>query len=67
MLALKEDQATLHEAVAILFAAGQRDHFAGLHHDYQRTVEKNHGRLQVRQIWAVEAPHLIADLDPTGA
>jgi len=67
VLALKENQATLHEAVAFLFAAGQRDAFTGLRHDYQRTVEKNHGRLEVRQVWTVEEPHLIAYLDPASA
>jgi predicted transposase YbfD/YdcC len=67
VLALKDNQATLHEAVAFRFAAGQADGGAGSDHDYQRSVEKNHGRLEVRQVWTVEDPALIAYLDPHGA
>jgi predicted transposase YbfD/YdcC len=67
VLALKENQETLHEAVAFLFAAGQADGFAGLRHDYQRRVEKNHGRIEVRQVWTVDDPAIIAYLDPDGA
>jgi predicted transposase YbfD/YdcC len=66
VLALKENQGTLHEAVAVLWAAGQADGFAGLHHDAQRTIEKNHGRIEVRQVWTVDDPAVIAYLDPRG-
>jgi predicted transposase YbfD/YdcC len=67
VLALKANQATLHEAVAFCFAAGQADGEADRDHDYQRSIDKNHGRLEVRQVWAVEDPALIAYLDPQGA
>jgi len=67
VLALKENQETLHEAVTFLFAAGQADGFADLSHDYRRTIEKNHGRIEVRQVWTVEDPAVIAYLDPAGA
>lgn len=67
VLALKENQETLHEAVTFLFAAGQADDFAGISHDYRRMVEKNHGRIEVRQVWTVDDPALIAYLDPQGA
>ncbi|MGH8573545.1 MAG: ISAs1 family transposase, partial [Gammaproteobacteria bacterium] len=67
VLALKENQPTLQEAVAIVFQEGQADGFAGLGHDYRRSVEKNHGRLEVRQVWTVEDPAVIAYLDPDGA
>ena len=67
VLALKANQGTLHEAVALLFAAGQVDGFAGLRHDQQRTVEKNHGRIEVREVWTVDDPALVAYLDPQHA
>ena len=67
VLELKENQETLHDAVVFLFAAGQADGFAGLSHDYRRTIEKNHGRLEVRQVWTVAEPAVIAYLDPAGA
>jgi predicted transposase YbfD/YdcC len=67
VLALKENQPTLHEAVAILFADGQAQGFAAGHHDYRRTVEKDHGRLEVRQVWTVTDPAVLAYLNPHGA
>ena len=66
VLALKDNQETLHEAVAYLFAAGQADGFAGIRHDYQRRVDKNHGRLKKREVWTVDDPALLAYLNPDG-
>jgi len=67
VLALKENQETLHDAVAFLFAAGQAEGFAGSTHDHCRHVEKNHGRIELRQVWTVDDPAVIAYLDPAGA
>jgi predicted transposase YbfD/YdcC len=67
VLALKENQPTLHEAVAVLFRAGQATGVGSDHQDYRRTVEKNHGRLEVRQVWTVDDPEVIAYLNPDGA
>ena len=67
VLALKDNQPTLQEAVAICFAEGQASGFVAGHHDYRRTVEKGHGRLEVRQVWTVDDPEVIAYLDPRGA
>ena len=57
VLALKENQPTLQEAVAILLCRRARPTAlrAG-HHDTRRTVEKGHGRLEVRQVWTVDDP-----------
>jgi len=67
VLALKENQPTLHAAVAIAFREGRAGGFAPGTHQYRRTVEKNHGRIELREVWAVEDPALIAYLDPRGA
>jgi predicted transposase YbfD/YdcC len=67
VLALKENQPALAEAVAILFREGQAHGFDTAHHDYRRTVEKNHGRIEVRQVWTVEDPAVIAYLNADGA
>lgn len=67
VLALKTNQGTLHEAVAVLFAEGQATRFAGFAHTTHRTVEKGHGRLEIRRTWAVSEPEVIAYLDPAGA
>jgi predicted transposase YbfD/YdcC len=67
VLALKENQPTLWAGVATLFAEGQAHGFAPGTHDHRRTIEKNHGRIEVRAVGAVEDPALLAYLDPTGA
>jgi predicted transposase YbfD/YdcC len=67
VLALKENQPTLQEAVAILFREGQAHGFVAGHHATRRTVEKGHGRLEVRQVWTVNDPAVLAYLDPHGA
>lgn len=57
VLALKENQATLHELV--------RHHFALAANDpSHRTVDKDHGRLEVRQCRVTDAPAVLAWLDP---
>jgi predicted transposase YbfD/YdcC len=70
VLARKDNHPTLHEEVAFTFAAGRADAFAGApvgSHDYLKTVEKAHGRLEVRQHWTLADPAIIAHLDPGGA
>jgi predicted transposase YbfD/YdcC len=67
VLALKDNQPTLQAAVAICFAEGQASGFVAGHHDSRRTVEKGHGRLEVRQVWTVDDPALLAYLNPQGA
>jgi predicted transposase YbfD/YdcC len=65
--ALKANQPAVHEAVAVLFREGQSTGFAGLRHDSQRRVEKDHGRIEVRQVWAVSDPDLLTYLNADGA
>ncbi len=67
VLALKDNQPTLHQAVTTLFAAGRADGFASVAADTTRTVEKGHGRIEVRRVWAVDDPDVIAYLNPAGA
>lgn len=67
VLALKDNQGALHEAVRVLFAEGRATGLAGIAHATHRTVEKGHGRIEVRRAWAVGDPEVIAYLDPAGA
>lgn len=70
VLALKDNHPGLHEEVAFTFAQERKDAFgsapAGTH-DYLKTAEKDHGRLEVRRHWTFADPAVIAHLDPTGA
>jgi predicted transposase YbfD/YdcC len=70
VLALKDNHPTWHEEVRATFAQERRDAFALVPpgtYDYLRTVEKDHGRLEIRQPWTLHDPESIAHLDPAGA
>lgn len=63
VLALKDNQPTLHEFVAHHFAVVATDR-AGLSQDTSTTIGKDHGRLEVRRCWATDDPAVLAWLDP---
>lgn len=70
VLALKDNHPTLHEEVRATFAQERQDAFALVPpgtHDYLKTVEKGHGRLEIRRHWTLHDPAIIAHLDPAGA
>ena len=67
VLALKDNQAGLRQAVETLFAEGRASGFAGLAHATHRTVEKDHGRLERRRVLTVSDPEVIAYLNEAGA
>ena len=53
VLALKGNQSQLHEDVVAYFEYAQRRQFAGLESDYHETIEKGHGRVEVRRYWTI--------------
>lgn len=67
VLALKDNQPTLLAAVETLFREGQAHGLVPGHHDTRRTVEKGHGRIEVRQVRTVTDPEVLAYLNPQGA
>jgi len=70
VLALKDNQPTLAAAVTDTFALARQTAFADLaatDHADLRTVDKDHGRLEVRHYWTISDPATLAYLDPTGA
>jgi predicted transposase YbfD/YdcC len=64
VLALKDNQPTLHELVAHHFAVVTDGDAAGLTPVPHATVGKDHGRLEVRRCWATDDPAVLAWLDP---
>ena len=59
VLSLKGNQGTLHREVHELFAHAQATQFQDVAHDFHETVNKNHGRLEVRRHWTItEAEYL---------
>jgi predicted transposase YbfD/YdcC len=60
VLALKENQGGLYNAVAELFAYAEELKFADC--DYQKTVDTGHGRMDIRECWTISASDYLAYL-----
>jgi predicted transposase YbfD/YdcC len=52
VLAVKDNQPKLAESIREFFATGQASDWAQVRHDYYETVEKDHGRIEVRRYFA---------------
>jgi predicted transposase YbfD/YdcC len=59
VLAVKENQGHLYEDIAGLFTAAQEVNFKDVPHDYCKTSDKGHGRLEVRQCWTLSDATLL--------
>ena len=70
VLALKDNHPTLCAEVAATFSLARGDGFADLdvaHHAYLQTIDKGHGRLELRRYWTISDPAILAALNPAGA
>ena len=67
VLALKGNQGTLHRDVQDLFACAQETNFRDMAHDLHQTIEKDHGRIEIRRHWTISEPEFIDYLNPDGA
>lgn len=56
VLALKTNQPKLHQDVVDWFAWAQERDFRDVEHTYAQTVNKGHGRIEIRQCWALSDP-----------
>jgi predicted transposase YbfD/YdcC len=54
VLSLKGNQGQLHEDVAAMFDYFEGIAFKEIDHDYHKTVNKGHGRLEIRECWVFE-------------
>ena len=63
-LALKENQENLYEEVQATFVLAEKEAFAGLYCESARSVEKGHGRLEIREYWTISDPAILAYLNP---
>jgi predicted transposase YbfD/YdcC len=66
VLALKGNQGSLHDDVQDLFGYAQAINFQNVAHDFAQTIEKDHGRLEIRRHWTISDPEFMAFVDPTG-
>lgn len=56
LLALKENQGQLYEDVTELFNGAEEVNYFDVEHTYAKTTNKNHGRIEIRECWAVTDP-----------
>ena len=66
VLALKGNQGNLHRDVQDLLAYAQEIDFKQVAHDQHQTVDKGHGRLEIRRHWTISEPEFITFVDPKG-
>src|SRR5216683_3015351 len=65
-LALKENQGTLYEDVKDTFTLAQQDQFRHVASQFHETIEKDHGRLEIRKHWMIDDHEQLSYLDPIG-
>jgi predicted transposase YbfD/YdcC len=64
VLALKDNHQKLHQEVQRLFADALADPHTAIPYQQHHTLEKGHGRIEIRRCYAIDAPDYIAYLDP---
>ena len=61
-LALKENQGNLYEDVVYLFDDLEASQYKNFTFDYEKTVNKNHGRIEIRECWNISDPDILCNL-----
>jgi predicted transposase YbfD/YdcC len=59
ILEVKENQGHLYEDIAEAFAGAAEVDFQDVPHSYHRTVDGNHGRIDIRECWAISDPEYV--------
>lgn len=65
LLALKANQGTLQEDVSLLFDDLAQSDGTAYVFDHAKTVDKDHGRIEVRQAWTISDPAVLRALRTT--
>ena len=53
VLAVKQNQGHLYEDIDFFFYLAHQNNFERVDHTYDRTVNKDHGRIETRECWAI--------------
>jgi len=56
VLAVKDNQGKLHQDIQDWFAHADQVAFKEIEHDYHQTINKGHGRIEIRQCWVITDP-----------
>jgi len=65
-IALKKNQGTFYKKVSEAFEIVKKDGFATVQYQYTQTIEKGHGRQEIRRYWIIDDEEMIASLNPKG-
>jgi predicted transposase YbfD/YdcC len=60
VLSVKENQGHLFEDISVLFAVDQVQNFKYASLEYAKTINKGHGRIDVRECWSTSNPEYLA-------
>src|SRR5512135_2018884 len=52
LLCVKENQGYLYQNICMLFEYDERQGFKNAPYDYAKTVNKGHGRIEIRECWS---------------
>ena len=67
LLPVKENQLQLYEDIKLFFKLAQQNEFAKVTHTYHRTADNQHGRMEIRQCWAVSGAESLTFLRGYGS
>ncbi len=56
VLSVKENQGHLYEDISVLFGVDQAQNFKYASFEYEKTTNKGHGRIDVRECWSTSNP-----------
>ena len=59
VLAVKQNQGQLFEDLKDLFVGCLEENFRQVPHDYTKTIEKGHGRIELRECWTLADPEFL--------
>lgn len=59
ILEVKENQGHLYEDIADAFAGAEEVAFREVPHSYDKTVDGDHGRVEIRECWAISDPEYL--------
>jgi predicted transposase YbfD/YdcC len=59
VLSLKENQGQLYEDVERLFVDLEDSQYKAYEFDYEKTVNKDHGRIEIRECWTISDPQVL--------
>lgn len=66
LFSLKGNQSNLHDEVILLFDDLEESGYTAYDNDYAKSVDKDHGRIEIRHCWTITDPQLIHCLRGAG-